>query len=350
MAAVKSPRCRTTHMDAPRLGRTEIVWLSDDARGIRVGVVPADGGEIASIRLKPKNRWREILYRGLDYDPNPPVGWPGRAPVLWPAVGRLYAQADIERAKKTGEKPAELRYAYKGRLYPMPMHGFVRLLPWRLVDRGADADGAWCMCEINDSDETRKFYPFAFGLRVTHRLRGGEIRSLYEVRAGDNDAPMPFNIGNHIGFRMPFFGKGDYMQCAIRTPGVRNITGAAPEWRGGKRTPVNLKRGAPLGDGLYQDVFLMGYTRRTTWGEVSDPFSGLTVRVAQAERPVGGKYLSREKDFAFVFWGRPQDGQICPEPWLGVPNSLNTGRHLLKLRPGGLFKWEMRVGFRRHEG
>ena len=104
MAAVKFPRCRMAHIDAPGMGRLEISWLCDDAKGIRVGVVPADGGEIASIRYKAKGRWREILYRGLDYDPNPPVGWPGRAPVLWPAVGRSYARADIERARRTGAK------------------------------------------------------------------------------------------------------------------------------------------------------------------------------------------------------------------------------------------------------
>jgi len=347
MAAAKLPRCRTAHVEIPGAGRTEAVWLCDDANEIRVGVVPADGGEIASIRLKRGTRWGEVLYCGMDYDPNPPVGWPGRAPLLWPAVGRSYARADIERAKKLGEKLGRTQWEHKGRIYPMPMHGFVRLMPWTLVDRGADANGAWCVCEIDDSEETREYYPFAFSLRATHRLAGGEIRSLYEVRAGDNDDPLPFNIGNHIGFRMPFFGKGDYMRCAIRSPGRHNVTGAGPSWRGGRRTAVNLTKAAPLGDGLYQDVFLMGYTRRKAWGEVRDPFSGIVARVSQAERPVRGKYLSKERDLAFVFWGRPQDGQICPEPWLGVPNSLNTGRHLLKLEPGGLFKWEMRVAFTR---
>jgi len=33
----------------------------------------------------------------------------------------------------------------------------------------------------------------------------------------------------------------------------------------------------------------------------------------------------------------------CPEPWMGEPNSLNSGKATVKLGPGDEFGWEMCV-------
>lgn len=345
MAKTPRPRCRSGRIDIPRRPRSRIVWLCDDANGLRVGVVPADGGEVAGIRYRDGRRWHELLYLGLNYDPNPPLGWPGRAPVLWPVVGRTHTQAQIDRFEKTGRSPRTLRYELDGKVYPIDMHGFVRKMPWELTECGADAKRAWAVCHVAATPATRRQYPFDFGIDVEHSVTNGEIRSLYTVRAGANDRPMPFCIGNHIGFNMPFFGKGDYMQCAVKSPGKRRCLLGGPRGLTGKTEPMDLATPVPLGAGVYSDTFVMGYTRRNAWAEVSDPFSGLTVRVSQAERPVKGRYLSKEKDLAYVIWGKPEDNQICPEPWLGAPSAITTGKHLLELAPHGVFKWEMRVAF-----
>lgn len=39
-------------------------------------------------------------------------------------------------------------------------------------------------------------------------------------------------------------------------------------------------------------------------------------------------------------------GFICLEPWLGVPDSLNSGQGLVRLRPGEAFRWTVRVSIR----
>ena len=44
----------------------------------------------------------------------------------------------------------------------------------------------------------------------------------------------------------------------------------------------------------------------------------------------------------FVLWGEGTDetgGFICVEPWIGGPNSLNTGRGRVALSPGHSFQW-----------
>ena len=51
----------------------------------------------------------------------------------------------------------------------------------------------------------------------------------------------------------------------------------------------------------------------------------------------------------FVFWGEPPKegsscGFHCVEPWVGGPNSLNTGKGLIVLtKDAPSFVWEMAV-------
>lgn len=47
-----------------------------------------------------------------------------------------------------------------------------------------------------------------------------------------------------------------------------------------------------------------------------------------------------------MLWGDKSAGFICPEPWLGGPNSLNTKRGLVELAPGKSFRWGFAVTVR----
>lgn len=42
----------------------------------------------------------------------------------------------------------------------------------------------------------------------------------------------------------------------------------------------------------------------------------------------------------FVLWGEPSSGFICPEPWFGGPNSLNTLEGVVELSAGQSFDWQ----------
>jgi len=337
-------RRKLASLDLPGKRGAHLIRLCDDERGIRVSVVPAAGGEIAGLRVRIGGRWQELLYRALDYESAPPDGWQGRAPLLWPAVGRSFTAEQLAKYKRTGRKPKQCSYLLGKRAYSLPIHGFARDMPWTLESHGADATSAWVTCALADSARTRRQYPFAFQMTVTHRLTKGRVISRYELTAGRNRRAMPFAIGNHISLRLPFTSRGAFATCTVRTPARKRIHLTDLTLLSRRTSSVNYSKPVPVGDGIYGDTFLTGYRRRSAWAELVDPES-IRLKISQAERPVHGKCIAKEEDISFVFWGDPHIGYLCPEPWVGRPNALNTGRGLLRLAPAERFIWEMRLAF-----
>jgi len=343
MPAAKARKCALGKFDLPHCRNAVLVRMSDPAIGMECSVIPAAGAEIAGLSLKLGARRREILYHAFAYSKTPPDGWEGRAPLLWPAVGRTNTPAQIARAAETGRPPRSFKYELNGLTLPMNMHGFARSMAWELTDHGVRAPGAFCTCALRSNPHTRKMYPFDFLLSVTHTLGCGCIVSTYTVTAErENSGPMPFAIGNHIGFSLPFGKHGSFDACTVCTPGNRQTLLTELGMLAGKTVKKNVSKPVPLSSGIWADTFLSGYTHRAAWAELADPES-VTLRISQTERPVKGKLLSQEKDLHFVFWGSPGLGYFCPEPWLGSPNALNTGKGCIKLAPGQKFIWEMKV-------
>lgn len=108
--------------------------------------------------------------------------WTGRAPVLFPIVGRA-----VEDTVAVGEHSAH-----------MPQHGFARRNVFTLETSNAHS----CCHVLRDTSETRAAYPFAFALRITHRLDGATLHIEAEVQNAGT-AAMPFGFGFHPAFRWP---------------------------------------------------------------------------------------------------------------------------------------------------
>jgi galactose mutarotase-like enzyme len=322
-------------------GRTGamLIWMKDDTRGIRVGIAPADGGGIASFQIRRKGSYRDLLYRGLDYTPKPPDGWEGRAPLLWPAVGRSYTPEQVARRKETGQAPEDCQWTSGDQTYPMPIHGFARNLSWTLGNAGHDKKTVWVDCSFKSNRHVAAMYPYHYALTVNHLLKDGELVVTYEVTAGDNKAPMPFSIGNHVSFNMPMLGRGQFEECAIRTPGRKIIRMNELCVPSGETEAINLAEPARLDKPELLDNLLGGYGPGENWLEVIDP-SGLRMHIHQEEKSPHGPFAAQE-DYLFVFWGVKELGYYCPEPWIGLPNSLNTGKGLILLPPGERFVWEV---------
>ena len=236
-------KCEIGKLNMGDARKAQIVHLGDEAHGVRISVVPGAGGEMASLRCKIGNRWRELLYRALDYRSTPPDGWDGRAPLLWPAVGRSFTAEQIARWRKTGRKPGGCRAALGGRVRAFPIHGFARHCVWTLDSCGCDGHSA---------------------------------------------------IGNHISFRVPLAGRGRYEDSTIRTPACRNYLLTELGLLSGRTKRVNLSQPANLTEAIYGDTFLGGYTRRNGWVELCDP-AGITVRVSHAETPIRPKPVARKQ-------------------------------------------------------
>lgn len=107
----------------------ELVELTVPEGPLKAFVAPAHGADLAGLRVWHKGQWSELLYRGMDYRAT--AGWSGKAPILWPAVGRTFVNP-------AGAEPRNERLGWvlHGKEYPIVIHGFARDVLWQVVKRG----------------------------------------------------------------------------------------------------------------------------------------------------------------------------------------------------------------------
>jgi galactose mutarotase-like enzyme len=304
-----------------------IVVLRDDAAGIEAAVAPSEGGELSSLRVRFRGSWIELLYRARDYSPAP--GFRGRAPLLWPAVGGQYPLDTVPASSC-----ADGAYTVGGRSYPMPCHGFAQNLEWEEVA----SSPARVILELRDSPRTRESYPFSFGLRAAYGLAGGRLTIVYTVTAdASNTAPMPFSIGNHLSFRLPFLDGTDPADMLFETPSttelVRDAHGLVTERLRARSFATPQRLGSFDASAALP---LTGY-RGEPWARLRDP-RGLAARVAHS-----ASSRLPEPLVQFNVYGGPKQGFFCPEPWFGLQNSLNRGKGLIKLAPGASWEWKIEI-------
>ncbi len=332
-------QCRLDTVSLPKFPDALRVTLTDQKRGIRIGVIPAAGGEIGSFQIRDGARWREILYRAMKYGAAGGDGWSGRAPTLWPAVGRSFSEKQIAAWRRTGKIPGHCAYVVNGRERRIGGHGFARNFPWSFENYGYGREEAWVTCALRSSAATRRWYPFDFEMRVTYTLDRGSLRMRYEVAAGRaNRGPMPFCLGNHISFKLPFFGRGRFGDCTLRTNATRLLELSPLNLLSGRSERVDLSRPVSVGDEQWQNTVLGGLRADAARMELNDP-KGLKMVVTQGEIPVGRRRLA-ERNILFVLWASPQLGYYCPEPWAGKPNGLNDAAGRVSLSRGERFAWE----------
>ena len=134
-------------------------------------VVSDAGAEMQDIVLKESG---EPLLWGGD-----PAVWKGRAPWLFPVIGRL----------------KDDYYTYRGARYDMAMHGFARKAVFAAEQAGADA----VRFTLRDSAQTLAVYPWRFELAVEYSLSGKRLDIRCAVSNRD-EKPMLFSLGAHPGF------------------------------------------------------------------------------------------------------------------------------------------------------
>lgn len=197
-----------------------IITLFDSAAEVEASFYPRLGGQLIGFR----QRGQEILYRGQQVADAPEGEWSGRAPVLFPAVGR---QADGKYCFPAGVPARQ-----------MPLHGFAARMPFEVEHIEADESAAWVRMTAAASCDAVKeavgldlasVYPFDFKLAIEYRLAEGRLVAKHTIahRAPDTlesdassscstsvdgaavackwaDPVMPAAIGNHITFAFPF--------------------------------------------------------------------------------------------------------------------------------------------------
>lgn len=223
---------------------------------------------------------RDLLWDG------DPAFWTGRAPLLFPIVGRL----------------ADDRLEVDGVTYPMKQHGIARTRLFTVVEEASDA----VRFRLRDDDETRAQYPFAFTLDAVYHLHGPSLTVALEV-ANTGTELLPASAGFHPAFSWPLpYGAP---REAHRVTFAEKETGALRRVSGGLLTPEHHPnpvqgRVLPLADSLFVDdalVFLDPVSRSVRYGAPDHP--GL--RVDFPHMPQLG------------LWTKPGAGFLCIEPWSG---------------------------------
>lgn len=131
------------------------------------------GAELWSLR---NGEGRELL---TDADPR---WWTGRAPILFPFVGRC--RDDV--------------YRLNGAQYPMPQHGFARRRHFALIDQSETQ----AVFRLGADAETLAIYPFAFSLEMSFHIEGQQLNMAARI-ANEGNIAMPFSFGFHPAFAWP---------------------------------------------------------------------------------------------------------------------------------------------------
>ena len=247
--------------------------------------VSTHGAEAVSLKNAAE---QEMLWQA------DPAIWPRHAPILFP---------------------------WKGREYAGGQHGFARDLEHRLISKASHS----ITLELTDGPETEARFPFRFALRSTFRLEGSTVHHTLEVENRDSD-PMPFGIGYHPGFAVPFDEQHTTEDYEFRfdTPQSPLCIDCLPHGLvNGKcyYLAANTDR-VPLTDRLFDnDSFCMANLTAKTLGIV--------------EKDTGRNITCRIEGYPYaLIWSAHSEKIhfVCIEPWHSLPGT-ETGSQQWVDRP-----------------
>ncbi|MBE3577623.1 MAG: hypothetical protein IMX00_08015 [Limnochordales bacterium] len=328
----------------------ELIRMTHNGGQLEATVAPAFGGEVSSLRWNGQ----ELLYRANQFDAPPSGGWRGRAPLLWPAVGRNFGPRRYQEVVAQGADPSEGSFLYKGKEWPIPIHGFAARQIWQVVDTGVTFDSAFVRLRLDSHPRTRQMYPFDFRLEVEHRLTAGRLRSAYRLSALTDGLFASF--GNHITLALPG-GPEAFDATSLRLsaddphllelvpPGLTTgrIAAARPDLADGS---------ARLSDTALLDAVTAGFTSAPAHLELHHPllpplsiaqWGSRLVLPAASPGVEEVKLPLNPQHFHFVLWGNRELQFFCPEPWYGLPDSLNTREGVVILGAGETAEWVMEI-------
>jgi len=283
-------------------------WITIASNKLTAAINPL-GAELSSLRDAEA---RELM---TDADP---AYWTGRAPILFPIVGRAHDDTIL----------------VDGARYPMEKHGFARRQVFELVEQ----DRYKVRFRLTDSDATRARYPFAFVLDMVFALDGATLTMTAEVH-NPGTAPLPMSFGWHPAFAWPLPYGGDRAAHRLvfdqTEPGLlKRITPQGYSTGAIKPSPVTDDV-LPLNDATFEDDALV-------W----DPVHSRSVRYGPPEGP----WLDIGWDAPRLgIWTKPDARYVCVEPWHGIADPEDfAGEYrdkpgVFAVAPGGNWQCEMRV-------
>ena len=264
-------------------------------------VISTHGADLQSIK---DSNGVERLWQG------DPKYWVGHAPILFPVAGNF--RDDV--------------YQLGAKRYPMPKHGFVRQLEWRLETRQ-------CNTATFLMDQKHEGFPFAYRLRACYTLLDSTLAVAYEVENLDSGA-FYFSVGAHEGYATPegidaYTIEFDEEETLERFELSNNLL---------RRKPVILAentRQLPLSYAYFKPSALVLRTLKSR---------GVTLKSKLHSREI---YVAFPQHDTLVFWTLPGANYICIEPWCNAPDFEDADIRI-EHKPGFIQLAPGEVAVRRH--
>lgn len=242
----------------------------------------------------------------------------GGIPILFPFAGNVWAGAQ------------KGYYANGDSILPMPIHGLVHNKPWSVDSIGVDFV---CLSFHADADTLKK-YPWHFSLKFTWRINTHSLTYRADVHNRGYEGsgakyPMPVSMGIHPYFKLaePEEKKEPYL--VSNGGGIQEVS---PEGKEGSL----IHKSSELPQSWQHSLYHNGIIRN---------FADEVPRVEFFQKQ---HCLSLEGDAltnCFVLWSLRNRDFYCIEPWMGLPNSINSGLGLRHLQEQEKLQWSGRIQF-----
>jgi galactose mutarotase-like enzyme len=276
-----------------------LVELANDTLAASINPL---GAELWSLR---DAAGRELM---TDADPR---WWTGRAPLLFPFVGRL-----------AGDE-----YRLGDAVYAMPQHGFARRKMFSLIEQTRRN----ALLRLEADAESRVQYPFDFALDIAFDLAGPTLTVQATVH-NDGTAAMPFSFGFHPAFAWPLpYGDANRAHRILfdepeDAPIRRVAPGSGLIAAGSEPSPVSGRMMVPDARDFERDAIIWDRlaSRGLLWGAPNAP----NLRIDFPDTPW------------FALWQKPGAHYLCIEPWAGMADPFGfTGDvwakpGIMRLLPG----------------
>lgn len=282
-----------------------MITIASRDGGTRASFIPEKGGVGSSIIMPFNKGERELLFLHDFFWNDEIKDLPGGWPFLFPICAR------IERDGVAGN------YLYDAHLYNLPIHGVSWWLPWEVTSNAPDS----LVLTLRDNKQTFQHYPFYFKVELHYLISDGSLTCVQRY-TNTGDRPMPYYAGFHPYFLTSTLD-ADKAQVMINYhPKRRFLYNERLTDVIGEQELFNLP--ASVADPEVNEQLVELGDDKTITLSFPDGFK-LKMLVTGIE----DQYL-----FRFVqLYTQPKQPFICVEPWMGMPNALNTVSGVRWLQP-----------------
>lgn len=224
--------------------------------------------------------------------------WGYHAPILFPYCGKLKDGKLIAKGKQI-DSPAQ--------------HGFARTSEHEFVEQTENS----LVLQLTESEQTLALWPYRFRLLSTFTLEGDVLHHTLTVENND-ESHMPFGIGFHPAFAVPFDAQHTYRDYELRFDETESPLCIVTQPKG-----LVSDRSYYLGhniDTLALDEKLFAHDSHCMTALRSKTL-GLY------EKDTGRAVVCSIRNFPFtLIWSKPGEPKfVCIEPWNSLPSPEQGG-------------------------